>query len=172
MTAETTETAAPAWIIHTDGSALGNPGPAGWAISVQQPDGARWDRWGSARKSTNNRCELKAVLEAVLAIPLNTPGVIVTDSEYVFLGCTQRRASWVKRGMKTAAGKPIANPELWVRLWEALDARPHVRLEWTRAHVGTEENERADSLARDAAMNVQAGGPPVKEATKILAAAA
>jgi ribonuclease HI len=115
---------------------------------------------------------LKAALEGVLAIPLDTPGVIVSDSQYMVRGCTEWRSGWQKRGMKGAGGKPVVNPDLWVRLWEALDARPQVRLEWTRAHVGTEENERVDTLARDAATKVRDGGPPLKEETMILAAAA
>jgi len=53
----------------------------------------------------------------------------------------------VRRGWKTAAGQPVKNQDLWMRLDAA--ARPHtVRWKWVKGHAGHVENERVDKLAR------------------------
>ena len=50
-------------IASADGSALGNPGPAGWAWYVDD------ESWGAGgwKHATNNQGELKAVLELLKA---------------------------------------------------------------------------------------------------------
>jgi len=63
--------------VWTDGACSGNPGPGGWAWATQ--DG-RQDSGGEAR-TTNQRMEIRAALEAVRALP--GPLVVVSDSTYV-----------------------------------------------------------------------------------------
>lgn len=134
-------------IAATDGSALGNPGPGGWAWVTD--DG----REGSsgARHSTNNRMELRAVLELLAATEPVEPLVIQTDSQYVANIFTKWLAGWRKKGMRTASGKPVENVDLIEEIDALLKGRI-VTFEWVRGHSGHELNERADALANGAAM--------------------
>ncbi|MEC8545737.1 MAG: RNase H family protein, partial [Pseudomonadota bacterium] len=45
--------------IFTDGACSGNPGPGGWGVLIDGPDGAR-DLSGGAPSTTNNQMELMA----------------------------------------------------------------------------------------------------------------
>lgn len=165
-----TTTAFPEWEAWADGSSLSNPGPAGWAIYVRRPDGSGFTAYGSSRKRTNNEAELRALTQALRAIPEDQPAVIYSDSDYSIKAATTWRASWQARGMKTAAGKPVMNADMIVKLWEALDARPLARLQWVKGHNGNHGNELVDTLARNAAEAVRAGGSPVKGIIREMAA--
>ena len=63
--------------VYTDGACRGNPGPGGWAWAV---DGGPWAS-GHDSDTTNQRMEIRAVLEAVRH--LDGPLVVVSDSTYV-----------------------------------------------------------------------------------------
>ena len=57
---------------------------------------------------------------------------------------------WQRNGWKTAAKKPVKNPDLWRRLTAAME--PHdVTFVWVKGHAGHELNERCDELATTAA---------------------
>ena len=72
--------------------------------------------------------------------------VIYTDSEYVRKGMTEWIASWMRRGWKTADGKPVKNADLWQRL-DALRKLHHVDWRWVKRPCRRPGNERADALA-------------------------
>ena len=57
-------------IVFTDGACSGNPGPGGWGALLQW-GGKEREITGSARNTTNNRMEMRAVIEALKA--LNQP---------------------------------------------------------------------------------------------------
>ena len=135
--------------IFTDGACSGNPGPGGWGVLINGPDGAR-DLSGGAPSTTNNQMELMAAIEALRAVPDGAEIRLVTDSVYVKEGITSWIKNWKRRGWKTAAGKPVKN----IELWKALDAactRHTVEWVWVKGHAGHPENERADQLASAAA---------------------
>ncbi|MCR2053417.1 ribonuclease HI [Actinomyces bowdenii] len=143
-------------IAAADGSALGNPGPAGWAWYVDEGCWAAGG-WPSA---TNNRGELTAVLEllhATRAAGLAGEDLLIQcDSQYVINSLTKWMAGWKRRGWRKADGKPVLNADLMQALDEALAGRA-VRFEWVRGHVGHPMNEAADSRARAAATAYQRG---------------
>lgn len=143
-------------IAAADGSALGNPGPAGWAWYVNDTCWAA----GGWENSTNNRGELTAVLELLRATrAAGLAGedlVIQCDSQYVINSLTKWMAGWKKRGWRKADGKPVLNADLIKALDAALAGRP-VKFEWVRGHVGHPLNEAADSRARAAATAYQRG---------------
>jgi ribonuclease HI len=59
--------------------------------------------------------------------------------------------NWKSRGWKTKGNKPAMNPDLWKRLLRlCIDHR--VEFKWVKGHSGVPENERADELAKEAAM--------------------
>ncbi|MBK0421037.1 ribonuclease HI [Leucobacter sp. CSA2] len=140
-----------------DGSALGNPGPAGWAWVIDE------DRWraGGWPRATNNQGELMAVLDLLNATAHlgDEPLLILCDSQYVINSVTQWMPGWKRRGWRKADGKPVLNRELLERLDAALSGR-NVRFEWVKGHAGHPLNEAADDRARAAATAYQAGREP------------
>lgn len=132
--------------VAADGSCLGNPGPGGWAWAL------RTDCWaaGSHARSTNNLMELRAVFEAVRALPVDIPLTIQTDSKYVVGVFTEWLLRWEKRGWRTAANKPVAN-ERAIREVQHVLAGRDVAWQHVRGHAGHEMNEFVDRRARAAA---------------------
>lgn len=138
-----------------DGSALGNPGPAGWAWYV---DDQHWAA-GGWPVATNNQGELRAVLELLRATAhLNDDLVIICDSVYVIDSLTKWLPGWKARGWRKSDGKPVLNQELMKELDEALRGRRY-RFQWIKGHTGHPLNESADLRARAAATAYQSGSP-------------
>jgi ribonuclease HI len=135
--------------IHTDGACLGNPGPGGWAALLRHGSVER-ELAGAEPDTTNNRMELMAAISALEALKAACDVDLHSDSQYVLKGIHEWMPSWIRRGWKTAAGEPVKNQDLWIRLKDA--AAPHaVRWHWVRGHAGHPDNERVDKLAREAA---------------------
>ena len=140
--------------VAADGSALGNPGPAGWAWYV---DENCWAAGGWA-KSTNNRGELMAVvdfLEQTSGIP-NLTIHFLCDSQYVINSVTKWMPGWKRRGWRKADGKAVLNDDLMKRLDQGLAGRT-VDFRWVKGHAGHTLNEKVDQLARGAATAYQQG---------------
>ncbi len=136
--------------LFTDGACLGNPGPGGWAVIIEE-SGRRRELSGGWAGTTNNRMELKAVIEGLKALPHPHRVHVVTDSRYIHDALVQgwlRR--WQKNGWKTASKNAVKNQDLWKELAELIH-KHQVSIEWTRGHQGHAENERCDHLARKAA---------------------
>ncbi|GGO92413.1 ribonuclease H [Nocardioides phosphati] len=142
-------------IAAADGSALGNPGPAGWAWYV---DEEHWACGGWAH-GTNNMGELTGVLDLLQQTAhLDEDLLIYCDSRYAIDSITKWMPGWKRKGWKKADGKPVMN----VEIMKALDAamRPNVRFEWVKGHAGHELNEAADKLANAAAASWKLGVAP------------
>lgn len=135
-------------IAYADGSALGNPGPGGWAAVVLADDGSVRPLSGAEDHTTNNRMELTAAIAALEALPADVPSVLHLDSEYVVKGATVWRSGWERRGWRSSAGKAVANLDLWQALYTTADARPLASFKWVRGHAGDDLNETVDRLAR------------------------
>ncbi|WP_102157962.1 ribonuclease HI family protein [Zhihengliuella halotolerans] len=140
-----------------DGSALGNPGPAGWAWYI---DDANW-RAGGWDHGTNNMGELMAVLDLLNATAdrPDEPLHILCDSQYVINSVTKWMPGWKRKGWKKADGKPVLNVELLKQIDAALAGRTYT-FEWVKGHAGHDLNEAADVRARAAATAHQRGVAP------------
>lgn len=137
-------------IIFTDGSCLGNPGPGGWGALLRFGD-ARRELSGGFSRTTNNRMEILAAINALEALHEPCLVELYTDSQYLRHAVEKRwLAGWRANGWRTAAKKPVKNRDLWERLQIQLE-RHEVRFQWVRGHAGHPENERCDLLARTAA---------------------
>ena len=137
--------------IHTDGSCLGNPGPGGWAavLSCEGAQGTvRREMCGGFARTTNNRMEILAVLEALGALKQPCLVELYTDSQYVARAIRDHWLdNWQRNNWLTSAKKPVKNQDLWKRMPGIL-ARHEVRFHWLKGHAGHAENERCDELAR------------------------
>ncbi|MBM4269473.1 MAG: ribonuclease HI [Deltaproteobacteria bacterium] len=134
--------------LYTDGSCHGNPGPGGWA-AILDHRGHRRELTGAEAATTNNRMELRAVIEGLRALTEPCEVEVWTDSRYVVDGMKSWLAAWKARGWKTAGKQPVKNEDLW-RALDAEAARHRVTWHWVRGHDGHVENERADTLANAA----------------------
>jgi ribonuclease HI len=131
--------------IFTDGACKGNPGPGGWG-ALLIAGGQKKELFGGELATTNNRMELKAVIEALSALKRPCEVVVHTDSQYVQKGISEWIHGWKARGWKTAAKAPVKNVDLWQALDEA-QARHSIQWRWVKGHAGHDGNERADALA-------------------------
>jgi ribonuclease HI len=80
--------------------------------------------------------------------------LVQADSRYVIDAATKWLTGWKRRGWTTATGTPVKNLDLFRQLDELLATR-HVSFEHVYGHSGHPANERADTLARDAAVTQQ-----------------
>lgn len=141
-------------VVAVDGSALGNPGPAGWAWYVDENCWAA----GGWPSSSNNRGELTALLELLKATaPTNEELHVLADSQYVINSVTKWMSGWKKRGWRKSDKSPVLNADLMQAIDEAISGRK-VSFEWVRGHSGHPLNEAADDKARAAATAYQRHG--------------
>ena len=141
----------PPRLVYTDGACLGNPGPGGWAWVIP---GGRWSS-GAAADSTNQRMELKAVLEALTEI--DGALQVVSDSTYV-TNCFRDRwwEGWLRNDWANSRKQPVANRDLWEPLIGLYRPRAtEISFRWVKGHSGDEWNEAADQLAFAAARSQQ-----------------
>ncbi len=124
-------------VVHVDGGARGNPGPAAIAVLVADPEGELVEeRSESIGRATNNVAEYRALLLGIeRAQALGATEVeLVGDSELIV---RQVRGEYrVKdanlRGLHSRVRKALAGFD-----------------DWTIRHVRREANERADQLVND-----------------------
>ncbi len=136
-----------------DGSALGNPGPAGWAWYV---DDGCWAA-GGWKHATNNQGELMAVLDLFRSTAhLDDELHILCDSQYVINSITKWMPGWKAKGWRKSDGKPVLNLDLLKQIDDAIAGRRY-RFEWVKGHAGHPLNEAADSRARAVAEAYQRG---------------
>jgi ribonuclease HI len=155
-------------IIHTDGGCSGNPGPGAWAYVMRYAERLRED-CGYGSDTTNNKMELKAVIEALAFLStrkrqvnilleeqtdrtsptwLLSPIRVFTDSQYVKNGVQTWLRGWKAKGWKTADKKPVKNQELWMEL-DLLVQELKPSFFWVEGHAGNPDNERCDFLVRE-----------------------
>ena len=138
-------------VVAVDGSALGNPGPAGWAWYVDENCWAA----GGWPSSSNNRGELTALLELLKATASTNEELhVLADSQYVINSVTKWMSGWKKRGWRKSDKSPVLNADLMQAIDEAISGRK-VSFEWVRGHSGHPLNEAADDKARAAATAYQ-----------------
>jgi len=138
--------------VYTDGACAGNPGPGGWgAIIVLNEDEYKVLR-GYELKTTNNRMELIAVINAIEHFlkreePLPKRIEIYSDSAYVVNTVNEE---WIKKwrlnGWKKADKMEVQNKDLWILLSKLLKLA-NVKLIKVKGHSGNRFNEEADRVA-------------------------
>jgi ribonuclease HI len=149
--------------IYTDGGCSGNPGPGGWAyvMVLETSQGPRVveESSGGEKDTTNNRMELRAVIESLRALKTADPqsalrepmvrrrAVIFTDSQYVQKGITEWIHKWKKNAWRTSDKKQVKNQDLWMEL-DSLAGELSPGWEWVKGHAGNTYNERCDKLAQ------------------------
>jgi ribonuclease HI len=132
-------------VIYTDGACKGNPGPGGWGAWLSSGEHSR-ELFGGEPRTTNQRMELLAAIEALSALKWPCRVLLYTDSRYLLEGITRWIHGWKRNGWQNSAKQPVKNADLWRRLDEQA-ARHDVEWQWVKGHSGDAGNERADQLA-------------------------
>ena len=123
------------YTLFTDGSCLKNPGGAGGYAAILLPDMSQ--AVGGDRSTTNNRMEMKAIIEGLKMLPPKSNVLVVSDSQLA-INCAARK--WKRK----------KNLDLWSEYDEA-SAGHDIDFEWVPGHSGHEWNEECDRLAGEAA---------------------
>jgi ribonuclease HI len=127
--------------IYTDGSCIRNPnGPGGWALCIIEDDNPDFYFSGCDTLTTNNRMELKAIIEAVSCLKKNQECIIYSDSQLT-INCASGK--WKRK----------ANLDLW-KEYDLLSKYKKIHFEWVKAHNGDKYNELVDTLAYKEAMSI------------------
>jgi ribonuclease HI len=164
------------YTIAADGACSGNPGPGGYAYIIFGGDPVSGNELSSASgaspHTTNNVMELTAMAEALEAIAYHPAGTVYLrlDSQYCLKGLFEWLDGWKKRGYKSAAGKPVANRELWERVDKIRSALTTVGFvlipKWVKGHNNDWANEQVDAMAgkmRDKQKELRDGGCPEEQ---------
>lgn len=139
-------------VIFSDGGADPNPGIGGWAALLRYGDREKV-LTGNEPKTTNNRMELRAAIEALRALRRPCHVEFHTDSEYVRRGITEGVSKWAAAGWQIKNSRPVPNADLWQEL-QALAAQHEIDWRWVQGHSGDPGNERVDQLAREARLAI------------------
>lgn len=146
------------WHVYTDGSCLDNNplgGPGGFAWVAAYGD-IKVESSRGYFKTTNNRMEIMAVVDALSQLQERSVVKIYTDSQYTIDGATKWVWGWIKNGWKrkTQFGgtEDVKNKDLFQRL-HLLTRFHKVEFIKVKAHCGIPDNERCDVLAKAAAGN-------------------
>ena len=143
-------------IIYTDGSSRGNPGPGGYgfvAIYPNDADEMRIDeRGGREDLTTNNRMELKAVIEGLKFFDdyysknVAPKYEIRLDSAYVLNGSTKWIHGWKSKNWISSTKEEVKNIDLWQEMDAVINGK---EIKWTllKGHSEIFGNERCDEIA-------------------------
>lgn len=133
-------------LIFTDGACSGNPGPGGWGAILKYRS-VQKEISGGEKKTTNNRMELTAAIEALALLKEPCNVTLYSDSQYVCNGIKLGWAKkWRKNGWMRNKKESASNPDLWEKLLD-LCSYHNVNIEWIKGHAGHPENEICDRLA-------------------------
>lgn len=139
--------------IYTDGACSGNPGAGGWG-AILMCNGTSKEISGSEPNTTNNRMELKAVIQALKMLKKASNVKIYSDSAYVVNAFKQRWIdNWQVKGWRTSNKKPVLNKDLWEDLIQLMSIHT-VEYIKVKGHADNKYNNRCDELAREAIKNI------------------
>ena len=142
-------------IIYTDGACIHNPGPGGFAAIIENGNVLYTVRGGEPY-TTNNRMEMRAAIEPLLALD-GLPGVrdsaiaVYSDSTYMVNAFNKRwLEKWQRNGWRKKNKERVKNQDLWRDLLAAVRGRS-VSFVWIRGHANHRMNEACDRIANEQA---------------------
>ena len=153
--------------IFTDGACSENPGPGGWAVVFNTASKCHTFS-GNEQLTTNNRMELKAVIEAFKRIVSKERQFfeprheydIYSDSAYVVNTINNHWIeAWQKNNWQTTKREDVKNRDLWEQFsklkTEANKLGISITLNKIKGHSGNTFNELVDKLAKEESMKAK-----------------
>ena len=136
----------PEYFIYSDGACKGNPGPGGYGtlvLTMKELDFTEVGRFARGYfDTTNNRMEIRGVIQVLKYFEEPVDIEIVSDSQYVISSITGGYAKkWLEE--KDFSKK---NLDLWFELIDLVEFH-NVTFTWVKGHNGDKWNELADTLA-------------------------
>ena len=133
--------------IYTDGSA--NKKSCGFGMVVFEDEKLKFFHSDHCEDSTNNREEIKAILDAYSYIETNNiiEGIIYSDSAYCVNMINEWIDNWKEAGWCKYDGKEIKNLDLVKELYTYKHSRPNIKICKVKGHTNDLGNEFADALA-------------------------
>jgi len=125
--------------IYTDGSCIGNPGKGGWAFIFINKDNDEIHISDYDLNTTNNRMEMKAVIEGLKFLSEKESCIIYSDSQLV-INCATNK--WKRK----------SNLDLW-KEYDKASYNKNIEFVWVKGHSGNEYNELVDKMAFNEARN-------------------
>ena len=147
--------------IYTDGACSDNPGPGGWA-AVFNTSSECIKIAGFEKTTTNNRMELKAVVQSLLEISnmsslaksmlMNVE--LFSDSAYVINAINNNWIEkWKMNGWKTTKNDDVKNRDLWEEFYkirkDLINDKIEIKFVKIKGHSGNTFNEMVDKLAKE-----------------------
>ncbi|MEX0648643.1 MAG: ribonuclease HI [Balneolaceae bacterium] len=132
--------------LYTDGACSGNPGPGGWGALLIW-NGKEKEISGGEPHTTNNRMEMKAVIEGLRSLNKPCRVKIHSDSALIINAFTKGWIrNWQHKNWRKADKKPVENKELWEEIVQEMARH---RVEWikVKGHSNNRLNNRVDELA-------------------------
>ena len=138
--------------IYTDGACSGNPGPGGYGLVILKDDNIiQWRHSAFCDNTTNNREEMKAIIEAFRLADLGFPNedvFIYSDSAYCVNMINDWIWNWSKNGWKNSKKKEVENIDLVKEIYNYINKEfYHCQVVKISGHSGKVGNEIADALA-------------------------
>lgn len=131
--------------IYCDGSALGNPGPGGYGGVIETQTEQIIIKGGEIH-TTNNRMEMRAVIESLSWLQKNHPEIItcevISDSRLVI---ETLNSGWKRK----------KNTDLWAQLDALIVKFENITWHWVKGHSGHKQNTLADKYATEEAAKQQ-----------------
>ena len=111
--------------------------------------GHRKEISGGEIATTNNRMELMGVIKGLEMLKESCEVDLYSDSRYVVDAVEKGwDEQWKMRGWRRKKA-PALNPDLWEVVLN-LTKKHKIKFHWVKGHSGHPENERCDTLARNA----------------------
>lgn len=129
--------------IYTDGS-LKN-GRGAWAYVIVQKGVVILENSGCTKKTTSNRMEFQAAIEALKVLPQNSLATLYSDSRVLITTTNLWMPEWKSHGWLKKDGRPIPSSDQ-VQALDALNEQHRISWKWIKAHSGIPFNERCDKL--------------------------
>lgn len=150
--------------IFTDGACSENPGPGGWAAVFNTASKCSTIS-GNEKMTTNNRMELKAVIEALKKVLSKKPKTDVeyelySDSAYVVNTINNGWIDkWQQNNWKTTKNNDVKNRDLWEELAFLKNRTKslgiYIKITKIKGHAGNTFNELVDKLAKEESLKAK-----------------
>ncbi len=151
--------------IFTDGACSENPGPGGWAAVFNSEDKCKVIK-GNELSTTNNRMELRAVIESFRKIldkfktRKDVEFELYSDSAYVVNSIEKGWVeTWQNNEWKTTKGEDVKNRDLWeqfIKLHKQIKSFGiHIEIKKIKGHAGNSFNELVDKIAKEESMKAK-----------------
>lgn len=130
--------------IYIDGSCMPNPGSGGYCAILKSKNKSKTIYGNINGYCTNNRAELIALLEALMAVKHPSKLEIFTDSQYVARSINSK---WVFNWQKNNTLHKRDNGDVWRKILVELKRHKHYTITWISRNSCV-EHELADKLAK------------------------